>query len=122
MDNKTKYTDQMKGYLADYEETGDVSSLTKLYQMIKDGKVKLTAVDANTVGFKSYNIGDGKCSRCNTMCHKGKPVFFMNKIRWCESCATDEEKKNSFYRNYITKAAKAQQLEPPAEDENDCKI
>lgn len=105
-DNKQRYTDQFKGYLADYDETQDITSLLKLYQMIKDGKVKLTAVDKSTVGFLAYNRGDGKCSRCQAMCFKALPIFYQDGKRWCVPCATEQEKDNSFYKSFLKKQEK----------------
>lgn len=95
--------DQFTGYLADYEVTGDTESLVKFFNMYKDGKLKISAVDRDSVGFLPYNKGNGKCTRCGCVTLKGSPIFYMNKAGWCLNCATNTEKENTYYKNYIKK-------------------
>lgn len=74
-----------------------------IINMILDGKISCKAIDKDTAGFKEYNMGDGKCSRCGCKTHKGQPIFFQHKKPWCVNCATDDEKQLPFYIRWLNK-------------------
>jgi len=92
-----------EGYLLDYDKNKDYASLDKLYNMIKKGEIKLSAIDVETAAFLPYNKGSGSCNRCNLVIGRGNPIFIQQDIRWCVACSTDEEKKNSYYLRYLKK-------------------
>ncbi len=117
MNNKDKYWAQFNGCLANYEDCPEVRHLEQMYQMIKDGKIKCSAVDRGTLGFLSWNKRNRNCARCKASMPKGIPVFFIDQDGWCEDCATSEEKQCKFYQAHLKRKSVTNDR---SEATNDC--
>ena len=104
-----EYELQIAGLFAMFDATNNTEFLIQARQMVADGKIKNKGIDFEHCNFYDKSKYDCKCCRCDISVLKGNPIFYikdrvLNKNKyWCVACATDDEKKSTFYINYAKK-------------------
>lgn len=89
--------------IAEFKETGSQEASAAICKMIINKELKITHRRDDKLLFLLHSKFEGVCCKCKKEYTFGEPVFCINQKAWHISCASEEDKNQTFYKSCLKK-------------------